>query len=260
MDWKFFITLVATLAGVVVPVWLWQADMSSKSVSVSVISTAELRKDVQLAGLGVTIDGRSIDNPTVVELSLKNTGSRPIASADFEGPLEILVSSPAVFLRADPKGVSPPDLKPTIETTPRALKLTPLLLNPRDTFQITVLLDGRTPTFSAAARISGVSTVQVIDEMAEKRSRKSILRAVLATGLLYLYTCASFVSVNSLRRRRPNVWAAVSGLLALTIAASLMENIGKDYSATLVEIAPLAAIALALAFVTRLLLRSRSAA
>ena len=42
LDLKFVVSLLATLAGVLVPVWLWQSDLASRSIEVKIVSIADL--------------------------------------------------------------------------------------------------------------------------------------------------------------------------------------------------------------------------
>lgn len=43
IDWKFLLTLLVTVASAVVPVWLWQADLSSKALTLTIKSAANLQ-------------------------------------------------------------------------------------------------------------------------------------------------------------------------------------------------------------------------
>jgi hypothetical protein len=43
LDWKFFIMLILTAGGLIVPIWLWQYDLSSKALTLTIKSTAELQ-------------------------------------------------------------------------------------------------------------------------------------------------------------------------------------------------------------------------
>jgi hypothetical protein len=72
LDWKFFLTLVFAISSAVVPVWLWQLDRSSKALTLTIKSTAELQPQgvAALDGVQVLVDGRPLRAPFVSVLEL----------------------------------------------------------------------------------------------------------------------------------------------------------------------------------------------
>jgi hypothetical protein len=216
VDWKFVLTLAAAVAGVLIPVWLWQADLSSKAINLKVVSTAELRPEntAQLEGIQLLLDGQPVDRPFVSLVELKNTGSRPITTADFESPIELSVKLPAKLLKAQVTGTDPAGLRPTLQVNADAVSLSPLLLNSGDQVQITLLTTGPRPEFDARARVAGVSALQVTNFDPSRSERREWLRLVTATLLLVLYMNLVGDFVFSLRRRTFKPWHLASGLVA----------------------------------------------
>ena len=76
LDWKFFLTLIIAIASVAVPVWLWQIDLSSKALTLTVKSIAELQTQgiSDLDGVQVLVDGKPLASPFVSVLELSNSG------------------------------------------------------------------------------------------------------------------------------------------------------------------------------------------
>jgi hypothetical protein len=88
-DLKYLLMLVLTAAGIGVPVWLWFADQTAKSVSVQLVSQVPLYPNNRdaVVGLQITIDGVSLIDPYLSVLKIVNEGGKPVATADFEAPL-----------------------------------------------------------------------------------------------------------------------------------------------------------------------------
>lgn len=57
--------------------------------------------------------------------------------------------------------ISPVDIDPAIEWDKNTIRIKPTLLNPRDSITLSVVSSGGQPTFSARARIIGISAIEV---------------------------------------------------------------------------------------------------
>lgn len=190
LDWKFVVMLVATIAGVVVPAWLWRADQAVHSVQVAVVSQTALQpEDVSaVSGLTIAVDGKKLENPYLTVLEIRNDGTRPISASDFEGPMEIKMLEKIAIARAQVTLTIPKDLQPTIESSKDVLKLAPLLLNPNDSMIVSIVTSGGVPKFTARGRIEGVTEVKLINSaMDNKTVRLFGFQAVVAFALLVLY-------------------------------------------------------------------------
>lgn len=190
LDWKFLVMLVVTLLGVGVPVWLWQYDLHAKSLAVRVVSSVDLHtpQASSLPGLELTLNGVKIDAPALTTIELLNDGSKPIPSADFEGPLELVIANEAKALEAKVANTEPASLTATLETEPRVVRVKPLLLNPNDKITINILTSGKNPNIVPRARISGVSDVKMESVATNtKPIKKAIFSGVVALLGLVVY-------------------------------------------------------------------------
>lgn len=164
-DWKYLLMLVVTVAGVAGPLWLWHIDQNGKSVSAFVLSQVALqptdKESVQ--GLQVLIEGTPLVEPYLSVIQFSNDGGKPIGTSDFEAPLEVRLLSKANVARARVTGKSPDDIEAEISWDKKAIRLKPLLLNPKDKITISVLTSGGQPQFATKARIAGISSVPLID-------------------------------------------------------------------------------------------------
>ena len=138
LDWKFALTSLLAIAGLVIPFYFWQADSSAHSLTVRLISSSALAlpADSKIHDLQITVNGSQIESPHVYSLALINTGSKPISSADFESPLDVRTRNDAKLITAQITGSDPADIPVKILLDDNKLKVQPCLLytspSPRD--------------------------------------------------------------------------------------------------------------------------------
>ena len=214
-DWKFFVTLAIAIAGVAAPVWIWQADLSSKALSLTVKSTVELQpKGVdKLDGIQLLVDGKSLDSPYVSVLELSNSGSKPIVTSDFEGPVRISTASPSSLLKVRTTSPTPLSLEPSVSLAEGVISLQPLLLNPGDTIRIIVVAGNSKPMFAARARVAGVAEINIVDEQVGRDTKSLWLGRCVTVLLLTLYIVnMTEFSVAGLQRRTFLPTSLVTGI------------------------------------------------
>jgi hypothetical protein len=184
-DWKFWVVLVATLAGVLVPVWLWRADLDARSLHFRKLSQTSLQPPdtAKALDLRVSVGGAELQAPYLTVFELVNDGARPVPATDFESPLEIASKNKAEIVRTSITGAKPADLAPSLSVEAGALKIKPMLLNPGDSVTIAVLTTKEEPIFTSRARIAGVRTVPIVDVQGKAMSPGRIAFTLIA-GLL----------------------------------------------------------------------------
>ncbi|MBI3479087.1 MAG: hypothetical protein HY016_01835 [Nitrosomonadales bacterium] len=219
LDWKFLITLLAAVAGTVVVVWIWRAELTTRSLHFRLAAQTALQPEEKttVKGLKISIDGVELESPYLSVFELINDGAKPIATADFESPIELRVAPDASVARARVTATRPKDLEAELVTEKQSVKLKPLLLNPEDTVTIAIITSGKPPQFSSRARIAGVIGVPLVDATkSSKLGGKKWL--VLAAGFL-LAVCYWIASDGFLKRAvylRPRAAVLVSILSGLT--------------------------------------------
>jgi hypothetical protein len=223
-DWKNAIVIILTAIGIAVPVWLWNADINSKSLTVRIVTRIPLQPKEQsiLPGLQITSDGKMLDNPFLVVIQIKNEGSKPILASDFESAVAITTDSKATFVRAEINNPIPLDLQPSIALDGNSLKLAPMLLNVNDTFSIAAITSGAAPVLKSKARIAGISNIEMDDATIVGVS--NIDRVVmLLKSLAHLVVAAVIINVLVERRIRPvSVLTTKEGLPISGKAAALI--------------------------------------
>lgn len=196
LDWKFWTTLLATAAGVVVPIWLWQVDLNARAIELRLISTASLQPQETggLKGLSISFNSNVLESPTVSVLEVVNSGSKPIQASDFEGPIEIRPQEGSKVVRVEVASTMPVDLRPQMSQALDVISIQPLLLNPKDKFVLTVLTSGQEPKISTRARIAGVAQVDFVDQTKSPRAQRS-LWVNSTIGVLLL--CSYAITLNA---------------------------------------------------------------
>lgn len=208
LDWKFIVSLVISLAGIVVPLWLWHADQIAHALRLQVISTTALNPQAAptFGGLKLTLDGQELRNPYFTVLEFLNTGSRPLLRSDFESPLEISMRLPAKIVRVEGAAVTPSDLKPILTIKDGQILLQPLLLNSDDKFRVTVLSTGGMPQVAIKGRIAGISKIDFIARTDDQTLSGTWLKALVGILLMIIYFSLGFDAAYQhcyLRKFRP---------------------------------------------------------
>lgn len=191
LDWKYVLMLAVTVAGVAVPVWLWRADLQSKSLQFKIKSLTQVTapKSEDVSGLEVSMNGRRLTSPHLAVINLEHQGTRPILASEFESPLELKVSDGAELIQVQVVAKVPSELEPKVTMTGTSLVLQPLLLNPGDVVTLSVLSSGTKPKFLARGRIAGVSTIGLVDPDTE-RIQSTQFAALLIISFLGLVVAA----------------------------------------------------------------------
>jgi hypothetical protein len=224
-DWKFYAMLIPAIAGVVLPVLLWQVDLASRALSVRLISSVALQPapSQPIQDLQMTLDGVKIDSPYLSTLEISNEGSKPISTSDFESPLVISLAPGATNVRARITSRKPLNINGVLAMTPSAVTLQPLLLNPSDSLTLAIISSGTSPVFDAQARISGISKVSYEDSTPEKRGwlrGAGLLGVALLAFSVYMHLAVALIL--PFRITRP--WAIAAMLVCAFGGTALMRR------------------------------------
>ncbi len=227
------LTLLITVISVGVPVWIWRADLGSRSLQIRIVSQVSLQPDNvgSINGLQVSVDGVPLKAPFLSVLELSNDGDKPIPSTDFEAPLNIRVAGGSVVARAQVTEAKPKDIEASLSWEPQVLKLKPLLLNPKDVLIISVLTSGEKPEFSARARIAGISAVPVDDNAGKfSRLQKGVMLFFAALLLFVASDTTNSALMNSepvvLRKRAAILVSTSTGVVGAAVFITFLDTIG----------------------------------
>ncbi len=235
-DWKFIATLLAAVAGVVVPVFLWQFDLSSRSLSIRLVSSVALQPTPASAvqDLQVVLNGVEIKSPYLSTLELINDGSKPVPASDFESPLEIGLNTESEVVRASILSTLPVGIPGVLTSDKYSLKLQPLLLNANDIVTFAIITSGGPPVFTPKARIAGISQVAYDDTTRNRTGWKKAalyLPLSIASTALYMFFSVSMIRRQPISVPRP---LALATMIICVVAGSLAMRVG--YKAIDVEL------------------------
>ncbi|MDH2080306.1 hypothetical protein [Pseudomonas atacamensis] len=183
-DWKFVATTVIAIAALVVP----QIDLSSRSLTVRLLSSSPLQPALNIQNLQISLNGQNVESPYVSTIELVNTGSKPITSADFDGALQVLVANNAKLVSAEITSSTPKNIPAQLTTSENKTAISPFLSNPKDSVTIAAITSGPRPVFDVRARIVGINEVGFEDTTVRTvRYWPTFVGLVTAAGLLFMY-------------------------------------------------------------------------
>lgn len=159
------VTFMATIVGLVIPIWLWRADLNAKSLAFQLASQVSLTAETagSIKGLEVLMDGVKVQSPVLSVVVLTNDGKKPLPTADFEVPVELRIQEQSSIVRAEVVSTQPKDIEANITWDKKMIRFTPVLLNPEESITVSILTEGAKPAFTPRARIIGVSIVEFSD-------------------------------------------------------------------------------------------------
>lgn len=235
LNWSS-LTFVATLAGIAVPVWLWFADLNSRSLVMSVVSQTPLTSETAgtIKGLQVSVDGVALTSPSLSVIQITNDGKKPIPATDFEGALEVRVGDGSQIIRTEVTSTSPRDIQAKLTSSPQVVQFQPLLLNPEDALTFSVLTSGKHPVFQPRARIAGIATVKLSDSTAKIPPMRIAVTSLIAAVLLFAASDianSSFVGGQPfviVRRRAALLVMTTSGIAGMACFFVFFKSAGLE--------------------------------
>lgn len=226
-------TLMVTIASVVVPIYIWRADLSAKSLGLRVASQVALQPETAsaMSGLQITIDGTVVVSPYLSVIELTNDGDKPIPPGEFEAPIELRLQPDTRVARARVTGSNPKDLEVHLTWDPQVVRVAPILLNPKDSVRISVLTAGQPPTFSPRVRIAGVAAVAIDDTRGKAMSWPVRFLWLCAGFLLFIVSDLTNEAITSarplrLRRRSAILVSGTSGIAGAVMFMHFLDAMG----------------------------------
>lgn len=156
------------------PVWLWKFDLASRELSVALPLQTRLVVGVSIPAstkISVLRDGKELNDPYSSIIEIRNTGAKPILPSEIEGALNLIVDNDKAIVDAQLIDTSPAALNPSMTVGKQSVSIQPLLLNPGDSFVLSILTENGKPIFAPKFRIAGVSDVKILQESARPNLR-----------------------------------------------------------------------------------------
>lgn len=191
VDYKYLFALLVGVIGVSLTIWYANKPPSTKSLSLRLDSKNLINAagNQDISGLKIFIDKKEIENPSLTILTIRNNGSIPIRSSDFESDIAILLEEDTQLIRATVIKTHPEDLKVSVKVEKSNAYISPLLLNPEESLTLSLVSEGLPGSISTKSRIAGISNIE-IDEPKNSHAIsyiKLLSAFVVAIPLVALY-------------------------------------------------------------------------
>ncbi|WP_058544986.1 hypothetical protein [Pseudomonas fluorescens] len=223
LDWKFYASMIATVASIVIPVYVWQSDLSAHSLELKLRSTTALQPASDIQELQIFLNGEKLESPYLSSFELVNTGSKSILSSDFETPIQLTATTGLKVVSAQITSTNPRSIPVKITFDEQRAVIAPFLSNPKDTVTFSIITSGDWPRFEHQARIAGVKEVTFQDSSNGALPYFPVL--LILSGLLLvsvnlIYTPAAIMGMDILVTRRLATFTGVSSMIGSSTAMS----------------------------------------
>ena len=188
-DWKSTISIAFTIIGALAGFFVWYMDQNSKEISIDVISSIELDPVAsgKMSGFELKFNKENVDDPFLQVVEIRNSGSKPIPSSDYEDALRISFGDEIKLLKVNLLDVFPEDIDPKIEIDKNSFKMMPLLLNSGELIRFSFLTSNGIPKISAKARVLGAK-IKLNENPSHSRSKiRSLIYYLIPLFLLFIY-------------------------------------------------------------------------
>ena len=141
---------------------IFSLQIRKKTLTYTILTHASLVSDSDKAKDNIEIHykGKVIPNVRLVEIRIKNSGNLPIKPEDYVEPLRIRPYSSRI-LSGEVRDMYSVGASIEKELSNQSeIVLSKTLLNPKDFFDVRLLLSGGNADFSLVGRIVGVTTIQ----------------------------------------------------------------------------------------------------
>jgi len=194
--WPVVIPLVA----IAVSIALFHRGRSRRQLTYRTSARSLLRVGSEVAGqVRITYRDEVVQRVHLVSATLTNRGNTPILPVEFEQPLSISLPGTGKLLTASIGEVRPADLKPTLrpdqeeDGAPR-LMVSPLLLNPGDTFTASAMVADYAGSVLITGRIAGIARLtEEPDQAGRPWWRAASISAAMATAAVALGSSATAI-------------------------------------------------------------------
>lgn len=147
-----------------------------KTLSYEIISSSTLVATIPAHHnvLKVLFNDSEVEEPAITIFRVRNSGNVPILANDFERPMAYGFPGAKRLLSAEIQSSQPASLQPYLELPDiviefPAVTVNKLLLNPGDSFDVLVVLDGLPENVTAYGRIAGVKDIRLARSASQSR-------------------------------------------------------------------------------------------
>lgn len=158
--WQF-IGAVFAFVTISISLGIYLLQKKKKIICYEIISKSPLLswREEKEGKFKISYEGQVVNNVLSVIIQFTNNGNQPIASNDFERKISISFNDKSKILSVEAFKVEPPNLDLTLTINENQISISPLLLNPKDSFTIRAFLTESDGIFNLDYRIIGVNKI-----------------------------------------------------------------------------------------------------
>lgn len=206
LDYKFLIPIVLSILGIIGSFSIYLLSKETRSFTYEIISfnkLLNLPNLIQLENkkllyhsvknLSLQYKNKTIEDPYYTLIKLKNTGSSPIKTNDFESNIQIQFDQNVIIFESSILDKQPKELNTNISIVDSKTIVKPTLFNPDDFITIGILSSAPSKNPIVTARIIGIKSLEgkVINSEKETRSA-GILLLIMAIFITWAYASIFF--------------------------------------------------------------------
>lgn len=225
--WQFIGALLALLA-IAVSFWVYILQKPKKRLLIERVARVPL---ITLGadatpGLQITMNGRTINQATVILVRVVNIGNTPLPASDFESPITLEFEEKSIVLDARIAETEPKDIPVQVTNTANTLSITKTLLNPGDSFTCRALVQDSKGSYAAKARVSGVQRIEESRPIAIGKSITLVVALIVLVITMILTPKPISISPLDLRTEEIPYLAvfSVTFLILMLVAFSDLGN------------------------------------
>lgn len=162
-EWGDYIaTFFGTIVAAYVAIRLSRQQTKDKKLAYKVITSEDIlsySQDIQ-DNLEINYNNQRVDNLSLFIVSIINIGGIPIEKSDFEDRIYLEFDSNDAIVDAEVTNCKPKNLNIQIQEYQNSIGIEPCLINPKDKFDLKILLKNEVGNYSFDVRISGISEIE----------------------------------------------------------------------------------------------------
>lgn len=171
----------------------------------------QLKKDLKITYMDLEV--RQLN---VLKIQIINNGGVPIKKDDFDGNMELCLKDCITFFSIDVTDLYPENLKVFTSSYEEKIIISPLLLNPKESFSLNITFDGFSGASALSARIEGITEIKQITQS----KLFETIDYIYVSIAFFLFTLSQYVGLvlngkgyESEGRVVSNISAAILGIL-----------------------------------------------
>ena len=205
--WQFISVIIAVIL-FLISLYLSYLQRDVKALQVVILANTSLVEVEESIARNIKIfyDNLPIDDLTLIQVSLENSGNQSIREEDYSQPIQLVFPPEAEVIEAAIVDASPENVGLSLQVNKNTVTASNTLLNPDDRVIIRLLvtdlpLNNNVQPFRVKARIADVKDISVIDAIEQSTNTSSVIqmegvdRTSFLFGCIYGTFAAAFIAI-----------------------------------------------------------------